>query len=117
MTEQNDRADLNVIGNNFKALADQIAAMGQAAQNDEDGAATILAASAVHMASSLWVDITRSLRGIEAALVTIAHAQTGMLNVATADLNEIVNETIKEGVDKGVQDAMNKRSFIGRVPD
>lgn len=92
----------------------------EAAGDDQDAlgqAALAFAINAANTITGALLDLARSARESRDALVTIARAQEGMLQVALTDVNEIIKETIEKGVDEGVKDAINKRSFIGRVPD
>lgn len=116
MTEQTKVSRIN-IAETENTLVSLLATLGKLDPDADPTAFVGLAAGIFAAHSSIVFDIAKSLRGIEGALVTIAQAQEGMLQVALTDVNEIIKETIEKGVDEGVKDAINKRSFIGRVPD
>lgn len=103
----------------FAAMKEACAEIA-AAGDDQDAlgqAALVFAINAANTITGALLDMARSARESRDALVTIAKAQEGMLAVAVADVNEAIAQAIEKGVDDGVKDAMNKRSFIGQTPD
>lgn len=68
-----------------------------------------LITGALSALSFVFIDTAKSLR-------RIAIAQERLVAIAEADLSEIVNDAIKEGVDKGVEERLSTRSFIGKPP-
>lgn len=69
-----------------------------------------LLSGAIAGLSFVFIDLAKSMR-------KTAEMQARLVAIAEADLTEIVNDAIKEGVDKGVEKRLSQRSFIGKPPD